>query len=62
MHDTTVVTIRIPNSIERCATEYARHHELRSRNAAIRIALEAFFADPRTPEQRTETVEDHDAN
>ena len=48
---TVAVTIRIPADIERCAVEYARHHDLRTRNAAFNVALDAFFCDPRTPAQ-----------
>lgn len=55
MPDNTItVTIRIPADLERCAVEYARHHDLRSRNAAFNVALDSFFCDPRTPQERFE--------
>lgn len=50
--ETIAITIRIPTDLERCATEYAKHHDLRSRNAAINLALDVFFTDQRTPAER----------
>lgn len=49
---TTPVTIRIPRALVKCATAYAQHHDLHSRNQAFNVALESFFADPRTPAER----------
>lgn len=54
---TVPITIRIPENLVRCAVEYARHHDLHSRNAAINVALEAFFRNLQEPPCQPESAD-----